>query len=84
MMGRMTDADDLLATAILAQLNAEIAAAGTNIKSLAAAIGRPYDSTRNYLIGERKLPLGLFLEMCSGLGITPDELIRRARDRMPR
>ena len=83
-IGRMTDEDDALAEAILAQLNAEIAAAGTNAKALATAIGRPYDSTRNYLTGERRLPLGIFLEMCRGLDVSPDVLIVRARERMPR
>ena len=80
----MTDEDDALADAILAQLNAEIAAVPTTAKALAARIGRPYDSTRNYLKGERRLPLGTFLELCSGLGISPDLLIADARRRMQR
>ena len=82
-VGRMTKEDDALQDAVIDQLNAEIGATGTNMKDLAKAIGRPYDSTRNYLRKERALPFGVFFEICTALRIPADEVIRRARQRMP-
>lgn len=78
----MTKEDDALQDAIIDQLNAEIAAAGLNMKALAERVGRPYDSTRNYLRKERAMPVLIFIELTSALGLTPDELIQRARQRI--
>lgn len=78
----MTTEDDALYAAILKQLNAELGAAGFSVKSFAKHVGRPYDSTRNYLMGERVLPLGIFLEYASALGVDPDLIVSRARGRM--
>lgn len=78
----MTKEDDALQDAIIDQLNAEIAAAGLNMKALAERIGRPYDSTRNYLRKERTMPILIFIECANALGVDPDEVIRRARQRI--
>lgn len=78
----MTNEDDLLQAAIIDQLNAELGASGVSMKDLAAKINRPYDSTRNYLKKERSMPLGIFLECAAALGVSPDELIARARQRL--
>lgn len=80
----MTTEDDELQAAIIDQLNAEIGAAGSSMKALAAKIGRPYDSTRDYLRKERLMPLSVFLEASSALGLSPDEIIARARQRLGR
>lgn len=80
----MTNEDDLLQAAIIDQLNAELGALGMSMKELAVAIGRPYDSTRNYLRKERAMPLGFFIEVAACLRIPADEIIARARRRLPR
>jgi len=78
----MTTEDDLLQAAIIDQLNAELGASTMSMKQLAAAIGRPYDSTRNYLRKERNMPLGIFIECATVLGVSPDTIIARARQRL--
>lgn len=64
----MTKEDDALQEAIIDQLNAEIAAAGLNMKALAERIERPYDSTRNYPRKERAMPVLIFLECATARG----------------
>jgi lambda repressor-like predicted transcriptional regulator len=78
----MTNDDDLLQAAIIDQINAELGAAGISMKDFAKQLGRPYDSTRNYLKKERSMPLGIFIECATALDITPDEIIARARRRL--
>jgi len=78
----MTKEDDDFRDAIVDQLNAELGAQGMNIKALAEKIGRPYDSTRNYLRKERLMPLGSFLEIANGLGVDPEVIVARARERL--
>ncbi|MGX9348117.1 hypothetical protein [Microbacterium sp. KNMS] len=78
----MTNEDDQLQAAIIDQLNAELGAAGMSMKELAMAIGRPYDSTRNYLRKERAMPLVVFIECAAALHIPADEIIARARRRL--
>lgn len=78
----MTKDDDALQAAVIDQLNAEIAAARLSIMDFAGRVGRPYDSTRNYLRNERALPLGIFFEYCAVLGVPADVVISRARDRL--
>lgn len=80
----MTTEDDALQSAIIDQLNAELGASGMTMKKLAAAIGRPYDSTRNYLKKERSMPLGIFIECAAALGLEPVAVITRARERLPK
>lgn len=52
-----------------------------SVNSLAKAMGRPYDSTRNYLTGERSMPMEFFLDAALTLGVKPDEIVRDARER---
>lgn len=75
----MTQEDDILQDAIIDELNAEMGRSGISMKELAAKIGRPYDSTRNYLKKERPMPLGVFIECANAIGITPDQVIKRAK-----
>lgn len=51
------------------------------VRSLALAMGRPYDSTRNYLVGERAMPMEFFLDLALTLGVAPDQIVRDARER---
>lgn len=78
----MTYSDDRLRDAILEQFQAELAIAGLNMKALAERMGRPYDSTRNYLKGERAMPVEFLIDASRTLGIAPDALIARARQRI--
>lgn len=78
----MTKDDDLLQEAIIDQLNAELGARQLSVAALAKAVGRPYDSTRNYLRKERAMPLGVFIELAATLDMPADEIISRARQRL--
>ena len=80
----MTDSDDMLQAAIIDSLNGELGARGMSMRDLAQRVGRPYDSTRNYLRKERPMPLWAFLEFTSALDVTPETLIARARERLAR
>lgn len=81
-VGRMTNEDRAFEAAIIDQLNAELGAAGMSMKDFAQKMGRPYDSTRNYLKRERAMPLSVFLQAADVLGVTPDQIIRRAEERL--
>lgn len=78
----MTRDDELLQSAIIDQINAELGARNMAMTELATAINRPYDSTRNYLKKERVMPLVIFIEICTALNLEPDALVSRARDRL--
>lgn len=67
--------------AIAMTLNAARGAAGVSISELARRMGRPYDSTRNYLTGERSMPVQFLLAAAAALHIEPDEVLREARER---
>ena len=81
-MVRVTREDELLQAAIVDQLNAELGAAGISVKEMAKKLGRPYDSTRNYLRKERTIPFLLVLECAKELGIPTETIIARARQRL--
>ncbi|WP_053387664.1 hypothetical protein [Leucobacter japonicus] len=78
----MTKEEHALASAIIDQLNAELGASTLSVLELSKRLGRPYDSTRNYLRKERALPFGIFLEIADLLEIRPEEIISRARARI--
>ena len=78
----MTNEDDELLEAITDQLNAEIGAKGLSMRQFAEKLGRPYDSTRNYLRKERALPMIVLIEGARVLDIEVADLIARARQRI--
>ncbi|MFG6277968.1 hypothetical protein [Microbacterium sp. 5K110] len=80
----MTESDDALQAAIIDELNGELGATGITMRELSVRVGRPYDSTRNYLRKERPMPLWAFIEFTTALGVTPETLIGRARERLQR
>ncbi len=84
MMRRMTKEDDALQSAIIDQINAELGASGINMKQFAAILGKPYDSTRNYLRKERSMPLGFFLEIAGALNVDVTVIVERAKQRLER
>lgn len=81
-VGHMTTEDLAVQTAIIEQINAELGVQGISMTKFAKMLGRPYDSTRDYLKQERPMRLDFFLEAANALGIPADEIIRRARQRM--
>lgn len=66
---------------ILVQLRLEIAAAGLNVKSTAAAMGVPYDSFRNYVSGERSMPLEILMLALATLHVDLPTFSARAIER---
>lgn len=85
-MGVDTDAYE---RAVIEQLNAEAKLAGYSVKSLAAKLGRSYDTFRNYMLvpgakGQVAMPLPVFLEVCEAIGISRSELLELAERRMNR
>ncbi len=82
MMVLMTKEDDALQSAIIDQINAELGASGISMKQLAALLGKPYDSTRNYLKKERSMPLGFFLEIAGALNLDVTIIVERAKQRL--
>ena len=81
-VGGMTIEDEALANAIVDQINAELGASSLSMRQLAKKIGRPYDSTRNYLKKERPLPFGIFFEIATAISVPAEEIISRARARL--
>jgi hypothetical protein len=76
----MATQDEAMQNAVADQINAELAARDLDMKKLATMLGRPYDSTRNYLKKERAMPLAFLLETATALGIPADIIVARARD----
>ena len=67
--------------AILSQLRGEIAASFPNQKAFAEAAGIPYPSLHRYLKGEQQLPITVFIQMCTALGLEPATVFARAAER---
>lgn len=75
----MIDEHLALERAIVDAINAELGAKRLSIKALAKQMDLAYDSTRNYLALERRLPLPFFLKVADELGTTPEALVAEAR-----
>jgi len=75
----MTKQDAALQSAVVDQLNAEIGAHQWSIADLARKMGRPYDSTRNYMTKERAMPLEFLLQAATTVGVPVEEIVARAR-----
>lgn len=72
-----------MAAAIVQQIKAERAAADLTVQQLAEVSGVPYPTLRRYLADERSMSLDAFVAVAGGLGIEPDELVKRAMQRLP-
>ena len=77
----MTDEHLAFEHAIVDAINAELGAKRISAKELARRLGRGYDSTRNYLVLERRLPIEFLIAVAELLGTTPDALVREAREK---
>lgn len=77
----MTDEHLALEHAIVDAINAELGAQRISAKELSRRLDRGYDSTRNYLVLERRLPLEFLIQVADLLGTTPDALVREAREK---
>lgn len=77
----MADEHLALEQAIVDAINAELGTQRMSISELARRMNRQYDSTRNYLILERRLPLDVLIAAADVLGTTPDALVREAREK---
>lgn len=75
------DHAEALQQAVLDQLNAEIAAKGETVKSVALLLERDYNTYRRYLTGERLLPTTMLWATLDALGVDEGVFMRRARDR---
>lgn len=73
------DQYETFSSAVIAELNGAIAAAGMNITSLAKKIGADYNTLRRYLSGEREIPVLVLYAIIDQLPIDEAELFRRAR-----
>jgi lambda repressor-like predicted transcriptional regulator len=65
--------------AVVDQINAELGALGWSITDLAREMGRPYDSTRNYMKKEKAMPLGFLLQAATVVRVPVEEIVSRAR-----
>jgi len=76
----MTPEDQTLERAVVAAINARMGAKRISIAELARMMDRPYDSTRNYLVGERSMPLDFLLAAADALGVPADTIVREGRE----
>jgi len=83
-LARMDANDEALVAALLAQLRAEQGAQGLSVVELGRRVGIHRNVLDRYLKGDRPMPIGIFIDLCSSLGVSPDVLIGRARERMQR
>lgn len=68
--------------AVLAQLKAELGSSDYSMRSLAAAMEKPYGTIRLYLIGERDMPLWVLGRILEVLKVDPEKFMQRAKDRL--
>jgi transcriptional regulator with XRE-family HTH domain len=72
---------DALNQGVLAQLNAEISAAGLDVKKLAVKMGADYNTFRRYMNGEREIPMHVFWAALKELGVDTGDFMREAQRR---
>lgn len=63
-------------------LRFEAEAAGYDMAGVARALNRPYDSTRNYFVGEREIPTAFILEVLALIGMTLPRFIEIVETRL--
>lgn len=71
-------------SAVAAQLRAERAARQMTIHELADKSGVTEQSLQRYLSEKRDIPIPVLYQICAGLGVPVDEVIRRAESRLGR
>lgn len=74
-----------LQACVVDELRAELAAQRTTLRRLVT--GRTdlvYGTVARYLSGQRDMPLGVYIDICDALGVSPREIMRRAEIRLHR
>lgn len=79
---KRTDQADRTTAAVLAQLEAEIVAHGHDVKSLAAEMGKDYNTFRRYVVGERAFPMPVLWAALESLGVSSEVFMSRVADRL--
>lgn len=79
-----TEENEALERALIAQIRAEIAAAGISQGKVADAVGIERATLSRYMSSKRALPLQTFLDISSTLGIPAADIMRMAEDRARR
>lgn len=83
--GRDTQMDytpEQYTSAVAAQLRAERGASKMTIHELAEKSGVMEQSLQRYLNEKRDIPIPVLYQICSGLGVSVHEVIRRAEARL--
>lgn len=75
------DTYESFSAAVIAQLNAELGAAGLSRAEVARNIGVDYKQLGRYLKGEREIPVKVLYAIVDELPIDEAKLFRRARER---
>lgn len=79
-----TEENEALERALIAQIRAEIAAAGISQGKVADAVGIERATLSRYMSSKRALPLQTFLDISSTLGIPAADIMRMAEERARR
>lgn len=75
---------ETFSAAVIAQLNAEISAAGLKMSELARRLDVDYGTLRRYLKNEREIPVVVLYAIIDQLPITEAQLFTLARARFDR
>lgn len=70
--------------ALATEIKIELLEHGMNQKDLAEAVGIGRPAMNLYLTGKRSIPLHTLFDVAEVLGVTPQELMRRAEARLAR
>ena len=71
-----------LASAVAQQLRAERGAAGLTYKDIAERTGLAEQSVMRYFTEKREINTSVLGALCDALGVTPQDLLRRAVERI--
>lgn len=76
-MGMVVSDDEIL---IMQRIQATASEKGLKVSRLSALMGCSPACLGNYLRGERRMPMSVFLQACEALGVTPNYLLLEADD----
>lgn len=80
----MTTSGELLEAAIAKQIKVELVERGLDQKGLAELVGVHAVTMSKYMKGTRSMPMPTFFAVADALGLSPQELMRRAEARIQR
>ena len=73
-----------LEAALATQIKVELADREMEQRDLANAVGIESATLSRYMTGKRSMPMPTFFRVAEVLGLTAQELMRRAEDRVPK